>query len=420
MFEISVFILLIASAAASLNAPLVIWTSEQCAQNMPKFTLGDQLSDEDFNHKVIAPQCGKCAVVVFDTQISLDDLASLAQQNSLMPSLKGVLMKADWQRLMSYKGSGGGGQKTPLCDTRYIPLSVDRNSENAANDIDLKLKSTLGSLAKSDENTVYVIRSTFKAAVSQVEPRHVIKRRSAAPRASNESIYIMNNCFLMNCDKIYFLALGNEWKSKDGKQPKPQNISGWYTDMTGDKCPTGNTSFTVTMKTNETIDTLGISNIQISMVIDTWRFGPSENNKWFKYWYAENLTLSFTFSSKEHSYPLTNGYIAAPRDKSYACQSPDIWPMQPRDDIKGRSASLLFQNLQFDVNLIFNGTAGEAPALRTGFSDGVDCDDRLGKGGVVGLAFLVLVLLVSLYVVTILSTAQNPVFGDKQIVVAQE
>ena len=91
-----------------------------------------------------------------------------------------------------------------------------------------------------------------------------------------------------------------------------------------------------------------------SMVIDTWRFGPSENNKWFKYWYAENLTLSFTFSSKEHSYPLTNGYIAAPRDKSYACQSPDIWPMQPRDDIKGRSASLLFQNLQVGLALSTN------------------------------------------------------------------
>ncbi|XP_075252499.1 uncharacterized protein LOC142344591 [Convolutriloba macropyga] len=146
------------------------------------------------------------------------------------------------------------------------------------------------------------------------------------------------------------------------------------------------------------------------------RYDQSPN--YYKYWYADKLKLSFSVDGESYTYPITNGYIAAPQDKSYACQEPDIWPMEPPKDVeKNFAASLRFSELQFDVNFIFNGST---VVTRTGFSDGVDCDDRLGKGGVVGLAFIFLTLLIGLYLVTLLSTAQNPVFGDKQIVVAQE
>jgi len=153
-------------------------------------------------------------------------------------------------------------------------------------------------------------------------------------------------------------------------------------------------------------------------MISYLKYGDSQ---YYKYWYADDLVLKFTVDGDSYEYPITNGYIAAPQDKSYACQNPDIWPMQPHKtgdmNKKAYDASLSFTNLQVDVNFVFNNTG---PIDRNWFSDGVDCDDRLGKGGVVGLAFVFLVLLIGLYLLTLLSTAQNPVFGDKQIVVAQE
>merc|ERR1719322_346801 len=154
-------------------------------------------------------------------------------------------------------------------------------------------------------------------------------------------------------------------------------------------------------------------------MISYLKYGDSP---YYKYWYADDLMLSFNVDGDSYEYPITNGYIAAPQDKSYACQNPDIWPMQPPKtgdmNKKAYDASLSFTNLQVDVNFVFNGSV--SPVERNWFSDGVDCDDRLGKGGLVGLSFVFLVLVIGLYLLTLLSTAQNPVFGDKQIVVAQE
>ena len=63
---------------------------------------------------------------------------------------------------------------------------------------------------------------------------------------------------------------------------------------------------------------------------------------------------------------------------------------------------------------------GTQPTKSDTFNDGVDCEARLGKGGIVGLFFVIIVLLTTLYIIAMLSSAKNPVFGDKQIVVNQE
>ncbi|XP_075264296.1 uncharacterized protein LOC142356225 [Convolutriloba macropyga] len=223
---------LIFVGAASAH-PLLLWSSSDL-RSFYKIALGTDLSDPDFNNKILAPLCGNAQFVVFNVDnLSYVSLSEVADETSPGWSfVKNALMGAKLEKLLEYSGKG---ENPALCGAQYIPIK-DRKDVT----IDEQLRDA-GPKLSGDKPVVYIIRSVNNVAKSEQTKR--INRRQATvdttspPKTGNISGYVIDECYLMNYKMITFLPLGKDWGDV-----KPFAVTNWANKDTI-SCPTDTKTF---------------------------------------------------------------------------------------------------------------------------------------------------------------------------------